>query len=107
MTYLDSVTPIAAIAAEPAQQARDLLADLVTVLGDERVPVADVPARLRDLAPGYPPYQGLTGVKLREILEREHGIKVASTGNRYPVDPTKIRARIAWRADDGPDEGSG
>ena len=107
MGYLDSVTPIAAIAAEPAQQARDLLADLVTVLGDERVPVADVPARLRDLAPGYPPYQGLTGVKLREILEREHGIKVASTGNRYPVDPTKIRARIAWRADRRPRRGVG
>jgi ATP dependent DNA ligase-like protein len=57
--------------------------------------------------PDYPPYQGLTGVKLRELLEREHGIKVASTGNRYPVDPTKIRQRIAWRAADGPDEGSG
>ena len=110
LAYLDSVTPIAAIAAEPTPQVRDLLTDLVTVLGDERVPVADVPARLRDLAPGYPPYQGLTGVKLRELLEREHGIKVASTGNRYPVDPTKIRARIAWRATDGPDgadEGSG
>ena len=69
-----------------------------------------MPARLRDLAPHYPPYRGLTGVKLREILEREHGIKVASTGNRYPVDPTKIRARITWRATDGPDgadEGSG
>ena len=57
--------------------------------------------------PDYPPYRGLTGVKLREILEREHGIKVASTGNRYPVDPTKIRARIAWRADRRPRRGVG
>ena len=69
----------------------------------QRVPAADVPARLRDLAPDHAPYRGLTGVKLREILEREYGIKVASTGNRYPVDPTKIRARIAWRAADDPD----
>jgi len=45
-----------------------------------------VPARLRDLAPNHEPYQGLTGVKLREVLEREYGIKVPSTGNRYPVD---------------------
>ena len=103
LTYLDSVTPIAEIDAEPAPVVRDLLADLVAVLGDQRVPVADVPARLRDLAPGYAPYRGLTGVKLREVLEREYGIKVASTGNRYPVDPHKIRARIAWRAADGPD----
>ena len=63
----------------------------------ERVPAADVPALLRDLAPGHLPYRGLTGVLLREILEREYGIKVASTGNRYPVDPNKIRARIARR----------
>ena len=73
------------------------------MLGEQRVPVADVPARLRDLAPDHPPYRGLTGVKLREILEREYGIKVASTGNRYPVDPHKIRACIARRAADDPD----
>ena len=68
---------------------------------------ADVPALLRDLAPDHAPYRGLTGVKLREILEREYGIKVASTGNRYPVVPRKIRARIAQRAVDGPDDRSG
>jgi S-DNA-T family DNA segregation ATPase FtsK/SpoIIIE len=109
MAYLDSVTPVAAIevAEATAPVERDLLADLVAVLGDQRVPAADVPARLRDLAPDYPPYRGLTGVGLRELLEREHGIKVASTGNRYPVDPAKIRQRIAWRASDSPDEGSG
>jgi S-DNA-T family DNA segregation ATPase FtsK/SpoIIIE len=92
MGYLDQATPVAAIgAAEPAEQpARDLLADLVSVLGDQRVPAADGPARLRDLAPEHGPYRGLTGVKLREVLEREYGIKVASTGNRYPVDPRKI-----------------
>ena len=106
MTYLDRATPVAEItAAEPAEPVtRDLLTDLVEVLGSERVPAADVPARLRDLAPDHGPYRGLTGIKLREILEREHGVKVPSTGNRYPIDPQRIRARIAERA---ADSGSG
>ena len=105
--YLDQRTPIAELGAGPQPAARDLLADLVEVLGEERVPAADVPARLRDLAPDHDPYRGLTGVKLREILEREYGIKVASTGNRYPVDPHKIRACIARRAADDPDDAVG
>jgi S-DNA-T family DNA segregation ATPase FtsK/SpoIIIE len=96
--YLDQRTPIAELDAGSEPVARDLLADLVAVLGAQRVPAADVPALLRDLAPDHPPYRGLTGVLLRELLEREYGIKVASTGNRYPVDPNKIRARIARRA---------
>jgi S-DNA-T family DNA segregation ATPase FtsK/SpoIIIE len=79
---------------------------LVAVLGEERVPAADVPARLRDLAPDHNPYRALTGIKLREILEREHGIRVASTGNRYPLNPHKIRARIARRAADDRDDRS-
>jgi DNA segregation ATPase FtsK/SpoIIIE, S-DNA-T family len=53
------------------------------------------------------PYQRTTGIGLREILEREHGIKVASSGNRYPVDPNKIRTRIAQRAAEVSDDGSG
>jgi S-DNA-T family DNA segregation ATPase FtsK/SpoIIIE len=81
-----------------AGERRDLLDDLATVLGNERVPAADVPARLRDLAPTYEPYRRLTGVGLREVLEREYGIKVPSTGNRYPVDPMAIRRRVAERS---------
>jgi DNA segregation ATPase FtsK/SpoIIIE, S-DNA-T family len=109
MGYLDRATPVAAIGAGEAAApvVRDLLADLAVVLGDERVPAADVPARLRDLAPDHLPYRGLTGVKLRDILEREYGIKVASTGNRYPVDPTKIRTRIAQRGTPSSDDGVG
>jgi S-DNA-T family DNA segregation ATPase FtsK/SpoIIIE len=103
VSYLDHRTPIAELDAGPQPAARDLLADLVAVLGDQRVPAADVPARLRDLASDHAPYRGLTGVKLREILEREYGIKVASTGNRYPVDPNKIRGCIARRAADDRD----
>jgi DNA segregation ATPase FtsK/SpoIIIE, S-DNA-T family len=100
MTYLDERTARAEIAAgivdaEVADARRDLLDDLATVLGNARVPAADVPARLRDLAPEYEPYQRLTGVQLREMLEGEYGIKVPSTGNRYPVDPVTVRSRIA------------
>jgi len=103
MTYLDDHTARAELAAGPGDEEavnvpRDLLDDLAAVLGNERVPAADVPARLRDLAPTHEPYRRLTGVKLREVLEREYGIKVPSTGNRYPVDPVAIRRRVAERS---------
>jgi S-DNA-T family DNA segregation ATPase FtsK/SpoIIIE len=47
------------------------------------------------------------GVRLCEILERDYGIRVASTGDRYPLNPNKIRARIARRAVDDADDRSG
>ncbi|TWF80034.1 S-DNA-T family DNA segregation ATPase FtsK/SpoIIIE [Pseudonocardia hierapolitana] len=102
MTYLDERTARAEIDAgsddaHDVGERRDLLDDLATVLGNERIPAADVPARLRDLAPNYEPYRRMPGVKLREVLEREYGIKVPSTGNRYPVDPVTVRSRIAER----------
>jgi S-DNA-T family DNA segregation ATPase FtsK/SpoIIIE len=100
MTYLDERTPHAEIGAKVDDEegkSRDLLDDLVTVLANQRVPAADVPARLRDLAPDYGPYRGLNGVRLRETLEREYGIRVPSTGNRYPIDPVAVRARAAER----------
>jgi S-DNA-T family DNA segregation ATPase FtsK/SpoIIIE len=103
MSYLDERTLRAEIEvgtgdADAVSERRDLLDDLAIVLGNERVPAADVPARLRDLAPSYESYRRLTGVRLREELEREYGIKVPSTGNRYPVDPVSIRSRVAERS---------
>jgi DNA segregation ATPase FtsK/SpoIIIE, S-DNA-T family len=95
MTYLDPDT----VRIEPdadVEETRDLLADVADVLGSQKVPAADVPSRLRKLAPGYPLYRSMSGVRLRELLA-EHGIKVPSTGRRYPVDPAAIRARIAER----------
>ncbi len=81
-----------------APQTRDLLADLDAVLtGDEPVNSADVPALLKRHAPSWLPYQGLTGKALRELLADEHGIKVPSTGNRYPIDPTTVREAIVLR----------
>jgi S-DNA-T family DNA segregation ATPase FtsK/SpoIIIE len=108
MTYLDERIPNAEIEAEVDEEvgeSRDLLDDLIAVLADKRVPAADVPARLRDLAPGYGAYRGLNGVKLREVLEREYGIRVPSTGNRYPIDPVAVRVRAAERDASRRDDG--
>jgi DNA segregation ATPase FtsK/SpoIIIE, S-DNA-T family len=97
MTYLDEHTLRSDIEAEigDAEKRRDLLGDLSSVLGSKRVPAADVPARLRDLAPDYPPYRSLNGARLREVLERDYRIKVPSTGNRHPIDPVTVRVRLA------------
>jgi len=89
-------TAIAATSTE-TQTERDILADVAAVLGDAKVNVADVPPRLRKLAPDHPLYRSMSGVQLRTILA-EHGVKVASTGRRYPVDPAAIRVRLAERA---------
>lgn len=77
--------------------ARDLLEDLDAVLGADPIPAADVPALLKHHAPDWPPYQRLTGKALREQLA-DLGVKVASTGNRWPVDPVTIRDALARRA---------
>ncbi len=84
-----------------SEDSRDLLADLDTVLGNERVPAADVPALLRDLAPNWEPYRRLNGTRLRQVLDKQHGIKVPSTGNRYPLDPVAVRTRLTERATSG------
>ncbi len=106
MTYLDPDTTRAEPPADvDGDETRDLLADVVDVLGDQKVPAADVPSRLRRLAPGYRLYQSMSGVRLRELLA-EHGVKVPSTARRYPVDPAAIRARIAERAHEPGEEGT-
>ncbi|MCT9932471.1 hypothetical protein N5079_19910 [Planotetraspora sp. A-T 1434] len=83
-------------AAAPAQE-RDLLADLDEVLDSERVRVADLPAMLRKLASDWRPYQALTGIQLRDILTREHGVKVTNTGNVLRLDPADLRHVLALR----------
>jgi S-DNA-T family DNA segregation ATPase FtsK/SpoIIIE len=77
---------------------RDLLDDLDAVLGAQPVPVADVPALLARHAPDWTPYRGLTGKALREVLASQHGIKVPSTGNRFPLDPATVRDALAARS---------
>jgi S-DNA-T family DNA segregation ATPase FtsK/SpoIIIE len=80
---------------------RDLLDDIATVLHSDRwdapkVPAADIPARLRTLAPEWAAYRTINGPQIRRYLD-EHGIKVPTTGRRYPVDPATIRDAIAQR----------
>ncbi len=88
--------------ATPVQiETRDLLDDLDAVLGHDPRPIADVPALLKRHAPTWTPYQSLSGKALRELLEREHGIKVPSTGNRYPLDPATVRDAIVRRDQGG------
>jgi S-DNA-T family DNA segregation ATPase FtsK/SpoIIIE len=89
---------------EPADAAvtRDLLDDIAAVLDASRwdaprVPAADIPARLRTLAPDWAPYRTINGPQIRNYLDTEHGIKVPTTGRRYPVDPAAIRDAIARR----------
>ncbi len=81
---------------------RDLLDDLATVLQAQRwdapkVPAADIPARLRALAPDWAPYRAINGLQIRHYLDAEHGVKVATTGHKYPVDPAAIRDAITRR----------
>lgn len=68
---------------------RDLLTDLVELLGDDPVPAGEVVGALKTLAPNW--YAKWTVPKLVDALA-EYGVKVASTGNRFPVKPSEIRA---------------
>ena len=90
--------------AEPADAVvvRDLLDDIAAVLDADRwdapkVPAADIPARLRTLAPDWAPYRTINGPQIRRYLDTEHGVKVPTTGRRYPVDPAAIRDAITRR----------
>jgi S-DNA-T family DNA segregation ATPase FtsK/SpoIIIE len=74
---------------------RDLLDDLAEVLGGERINAADAPTMLRKLAPNWAPYKNLNGASLRTQLDKKYGVKVPSTGNRYPIDPATIREALA------------
>ncbi|MCA1677382.1 MAG: cell division protein FtsK, partial [Actinobacteria bacterium] len=79
--------------------------DLDEVLGTEPVPTADIPPLLARLAPRWAPYRGLTGKALRDQLA-ELGVKVPSTGNRWPLDPVTVRAVLTRRATADLDEDS-
>jgi len=77
-------------------EVRDLLADLDAVLGDERVRLADLPALLRDLAPGWGDYRTLTAIRLRELLD-DTGVRVTNTGNILRLDPADLRRILTQR----------
>ena len=89
-------TPTAGTVPAPAIEARDLLDDLDAVLGTDRVRLADVPALLRDLAPGWGPYRTLTGVQLRDLLD-DAGVRTTTTGNVPRLDPADLRRVLTER----------
>ena len=79
-----------------AIESRDLLDDLDQVAGDDPVKLADLPARLRKLAPGWGPYRSLTGVQLRDLINAE-GVRTTKTGNVLRLDPADLRSVLASR----------
>jgi DNA segregation ATPase FtsK/SpoIIIE, S-DNA-T family len=90
---------------------RDLLDDIAAAIHADRwdapkVPAADIPARLRSLAPDWAPYRTINGPQIRRYLDVEHGLKVPTTGRRYPVDPAAIRESIARRDAGGRPDGA-
>jgi S-DNA-T family DNA segregation ATPase FtsK/SpoIIIE len=56
------------------------------------------------LAPSWAPYRTLTGKGLRERLAQEYGVRVPSTGNKYPLDPVTVREALAGLATAGLDD---
>ena len=82
---------------QPEIEARDLLADLDEVLGEDRVRLADLPALLRDLAPTWGPYRTLTGMELFEQLQ-DAGVRTTNTKNVLRLDPADLRRVLAGRA---------
>jgi len=93
-TSVESSAPVAAI------EARDLLADIGQVLGDRRAKLADLPARLRKLAPGWGEYRTLAGVQLRDLFDAE-GVRTTNTGNVLRVYPADVRRVLAERSAGG------
>jgi S-DNA-T family DNA segregation ATPase FtsK/SpoIIIE len=80
----------------PAIERRDLLDDLDQVLGSDRVRLADMPALLRDLAPGWGPYRTLTGVQIRDQLD-DAGVRTTNVGNVLRLDPADLRRVLSGR----------
>src|SRR5690606_100381 len=87
---------VARPAADEAEE-RDLLADVTEVLrGEPKVKTTDVAARLRELAPGYRPYEGLDGTRVRELLT-DAGVRVTMSDGYPVVRPERVAEAIARR----------
>lgn len=72
------------------QAPRDLVADLAAVMdAGERVRLTDLVSRLRELAPSWRPYEGLTATMLRALLE-EREVRVTNTGNVLRLDASDL-----------------
>lgn len=72
-------------------EARDLIDDIEAVMGNERIRLAELPARLRALAPDCDAYEDLNGVRLSQIL-KQCGIRVTNAQNVLRLDPRDLAA---------------
>jgi hypothetical protein len=74
-------------------QSRHLLDDLDEVVGDSRVKLRDAIGLLRNLAPGFEPYQKMTAVRLRDELKLR-GVRVINTSGTPWLDPIYLRVTL-------------
>ncbi|MEB3368061.1 FtsK/SpoIIIE domain-containing protein [Saccharopolyspora mangrovi] len=82
---------------EPAEQQRDLLDDVATVLEDaDKVKATDVVARLRKLAPDHRAYQALDGTKLKDQLATL-GVEVKKADGIPTVYTHRVHTALAAR----------
>ncbi|OZM69909.1 cell division protein FtsK [Amycolatopsis antarctica] len=90
----ENVPTGAASQAQEPEEERDFLEDVAEVLGTETVRAARIPALLQRLAPRWVPYRALSG---KQVVSRlaDHGVKVPTTGNKWPVDPVTVRQAMA------------
>ena len=91
-TSVEASAPVAAI------EARDLLADLDQVLGDDRVKLRDAVGLLRKLAPAWSRYERMTAKQLAADLRAE-GVRTVNSSGTPWIDPG-LRHVMADR--DGP-----
>lgn len=78
------------------EEVRDLLADIAEVIGSRETPAGEVPALLKQLAPGYAPYRDIQRKDVLKTLEDEE-VEVPKTGNRMWVRPDRVQAALARR----------
>ena len=101
MEIVDPATPVQGSRPQRvvgAEESRDLLADVVEVLrGESKVKTVDVAARLRELAPGYRPYKGLDGTRVKELLGGA-GVRVTMSDGYPVVRPERVAEAIAKRS---------
>lgn len=80
---------------------RDLLADVAQVIaGPDKVRLADLPARLRKLAPSWGEYRSLSGAQLRVKLNVK-GVRTTKAENVPLLDPDDLHRAISARESEG------
>jgi S-DNA-T family DNA segregation ATPase FtsK/SpoIIIE len=82
--------------ARAAIEARDLLADLGQVLGDDRVKLRDTVGLLRKLAPTWGPYRSMTARQLAADLAAG-GVRTVNSSGTLWLDPAVLREVLAGR----------